>query len=143
MPLGPYMLGCAVILVGEAHDQNTDSYKRGPIGTEFFVRVESETVPDAYYGYLITCEHLIEDQNHVQMQIPTAEDPTKGHPLIEAPDFEHPVARLDLAIAESRPPKDYILTGLQGLQTFSRVLTRGLCWRTRFTTSAAWSCSSS
>ncbi len=55
MPLGDYMMGSAVVLVGDVYDEKTIAYKRGPIGTGFFVRAQSESDDETFYGYLMTC----------------------------------------------------------------------------------------
>ncbi|MHB8490641.1 MAG: hypothetical protein ACYDA6_00280 [Solirubrobacteraceae bacterium] len=113
MPLGPYMLGSAVVLVGDVYDERTRGVKRGPIGTAFAVRVASETLPETYYGYLVSCDHVTEGQEHIELQIPRVDDPTKYYPRVDAPGFKPPEGRLDLSLAEVDIPVNYTITALQ------------------------------
>jgi hypothetical protein len=115
MPLGNYMLGSAVVLVGDLEDEKTKASWRGPIGTGFFVRVESEREDGRFYGYLMTCNHVVEDQNHVEMKIPMFGEPTDYYPTLSAPEFEQPEGyeRLDLTLAEFGAPEGYTITTLQ------------------------------
>jgi hypothetical protein len=115
MPLGDYMMGSAVVLVGDVYDEKTMAYKRGPIGTGFFVRVQSESDDETFYGYLMTCHHVVENQNHVELKIPRFGEPTKYYPTVDAPSFAQPKGfeRLDLALAEFPPPAGYTVTALQ------------------------------
>lgn len=111
MPLGEYMMGTAVVLVGDVGEGS----KRSPIGTGFFVRVASESDDEKFYGYLLTCNHVVEPQNYVQLKIPMIDQPTTYYPTIDAPDFKQPEGyeRLDLALAEFGPPEGYTITALQ------------------------------
>ena len=113
VPLGVYMMGCAVLIVGDVRDEQSSRYSRAPIGTGFIVCVESERVPGSEYGYLLTAHHVIEDESGLELLIPRVDDPMQHYPIIDAPDFDHPVERLDLAIAPFDIPPGYSPTALR------------------------------
>jgi hypothetical protein len=113
MPLGPYMIHCAVRLIGDRRNESDGRLERVPIGTGFCVRVASAMIPNAHYGYLLTAHHVIEGQSNIELDIPDPHNPGQLYPRIKAPFLEHPVERLDLALAPFEPPKGYMVTALQ------------------------------
>lgn len=117
VPLGFYMLNCAVVLIGDSWDDRARCWNhRVPVGTGFIVRVPSETKEDTYHGYhgyLLTADHVSSDQPELELDIPYPDDTGKYYPRVEAPSFVQPDERLDLAYASFSPPKDYVVTALE------------------------------
>jgi hypothetical protein len=125
MPLGPYMLSSAVVLIGDVLDKPSRHWRRGPVGTGFLVRVPSETLQDTFYGYLLTAWHVVEPQSNIELDLPMV---TGEHyyPRADAPSFDHPVERLDLAIAPFIPPEGTVVTALQLGHNLVEGLPRGV-----------------
>ena len=125
MPLHISMMHCAVRVIGSIRDpKRKTGERRGPIGTGFFITVASETHADLRYGYVVTADHVIWDQNQIEVQAP---DPTQNgalHPPIDIDGWRKPLADVDLAIAPfNYGNTDYRL--YQALQLERQVLPLG------------------
>lgn len=76
-------------------------------GTGFVVTVDSETLPDVRWGYVITAFHVVQSQ--IESNV-VAYDPTRGgaaYPPVPISDWRRPLPEVDLALApfslEGRP----------------------------------------
>ena len=89
---------CAVRISGDIPNPRTGLLVPGVIGTGFFVGVPGETNPALRHSYLLTANHVVEDQSNVEVQVA---DPTTGvlsEPL-SVRDWRQPFEQVDLAIA--------------------------------------------
>lgn len=101
MPLDFYAMNCAVRMIGDVPARGAKLDVRGVIGTGFFIKVASETVPDVTHTYLLTANHVIEGQANVEIQVP---DPRTGalSPPVAVRDWRQPFEHVDLALAPIR-----------------------------------------
>jgi hypothetical protein len=93
---------CAVRIVGDVPAAGAKLDVRGVIGTGFFLRVPSETLPHVRHTYLLTANHVIEGQPNVEIQVP---DPRTGElsPPVAVHDWRQPFEEVDLALAPAPP----------------------------------------
>lgn len=84
------------------------------LGTGFLVRVPSETVPDKWHGYLVTAQHVIDDQtNPCELEIANPDQPGTVYDRLPVSKWCQPIEDLDLAVALFWPPGGYVATALE------------------------------
>jgi Trypsin-like peptidase domain len=115
MPLGPYMIHSVVRIVGDKQNKKTGAWERKPLGTGFHVRVPSDSVPDRWYGYVLTAHHVIDGQPRPDLLFPDPYDPGQLYPAVatEGPEWKQPLPRVDLAVLPFARPDGYWINSLQ------------------------------
>src|SRR5450755_3325419 len=117
MPLGPYMLGCVVRVIGDVVVK--DKVKRGAIGTAFCVQVPSAKHADRWYSYVVTAHHVIDAQPGPELLFPDSRHPGVLHDPIrtDGPDWIQPDESVDLAVLPYQRRADVWINTLRvGLQ---------------------------
>jgi hypothetical protein len=97
MPLDSRMLFSVVRIIGDVPERVGS--RRGIIGTGFAVTVESESVSDQRYGYIVTAHHVIDGQNDVEVQIFDFLNPPDLQGPFSIRDWRQPLDNVDLAVA--------------------------------------------
>jgi hypothetical protein len=114
MPLNLHMLHAVVRIIGDVTDKKTGRTHRKPIGTGFYMRVESEAHPDHWYGYVLTAHHVVDAQERPGLIFPDWYKPGGLYPEIESEgaDWQHPIEDLDLAVLRFSRPSGYYINAL-------------------------------
>jgi len=100
MPLHPNMIYSAFRVWGNALDRRSLTGQRWqPIGTGFLATIRSEADPEVRYAYAVTADHVIADQNRVEIQAPNPFGNGELYDPIELTDWRQPIEGLDLAVA--------------------------------------------
>jgi len=112
MPLGPYMIHSVVRIIGDLRNKH-GKIERKPIGTGFYVRVASDT--GGYYTYIVTAQHVIDGQPHLDLAFPDPYHPGKLYPLqkTEGPDWKQPLDKVDLAVLPYARPQNFFVNALE------------------------------
>jgi hypothetical protein len=97
------MANVAVRIIGD-YQETRYPYrtKRGAIGTGFLVTVQSETVPEARYGYLATAAHVLDGAGKIEVQVPNMYNGSLSDPF-EVTGWTVPKPEMDLAVAYTPP----------------------------------------
>ena len=114
MPLGPYMIHSVVRIIGDRRNKQTEKFERKPLGTGFYVRVPSET-GDGHYSYIVTAQHVIDGQPHLDLAFPDPYHPGQLYPLqkTEGPDWKQPLDNVDLAVLPYARPQNFFVNALE------------------------------
>lgn len=100
MSLHPNMIYSSFRVIGHVADRRRlTGQRRAPIGSGFFIFVRSEADPTVLYGYAVTAEHVIENQNRIEIQAPNPFGNGELYEPIEVTDWRQPIEGLDLALA--------------------------------------------
>lgn len=96
---GTHRFACASRILGDVRLVDADGTplgsRRGVIGTGFCVAVRGEA---GDYPYLLTADHVLEEQENVQVEFPDATPGGHLHPPARATDWRRPLDDVDLAI---------------------------------------------
>lgn len=116
MPLGPYMINTVVRIIGDREqDRSTGKWIRGPIGTAFYVRVNSEA-GDGHYSYIVTAHHVIDPQPKPELVFPDPHTPGGLYPPqpTERADWLEPLGdKVDLAVLPFSRPHGFFVNQLE------------------------------
>jgi Trypsin-like peptidase domain len=113
MPLDGRMLYSAVRLIGDRTRDEKVGRERLPIGTGFFVIVQSKAMPSAADTYLLTAHHVVRSQTDVEVEIADPFNAGRLHPRLKTRGWCQPVEGLDLAVAPFERPDEYGALALQ------------------------------
>lgn len=114
MPLGPYMIHCAVRIIGDKWDEKDRRFCRKPKGTGFVVLVSSESFAESHHSYVVTAHHVIDGQPNPELAIANPQKQGELYPTIptEGPNWKHPIEELDVAVLPFDRPEGYWITAL-------------------------------
>jgi len=95
MGINPDLFYCAVRIVGDVELVDGDGTKlgttRGVIGTGFCMDADG-------HKYLLTADHVLEEQTNVEVELPDPGNPGSMYPAAVATDWRRPLDEVDLAI---------------------------------------------
>jgi len=102
MSLNDTILSSVARIIGDVSDpDHRHGQVRGVAGTGFLCGVPSRKVPGVRYGYVVTADHVIADQNAPQVQAPQPLSMGAAlQPPIDIVDWRQPLEGVDLAIAD-------------------------------------------